>query len=278
MNQLKINTKLGHKIAITYFTPKKPKGIIVIASATGVKQKYYQNFAMYLQANNYIVYTFDYNGIGLSNSQNIKEIKTNASNWGNNDLEAVLNYALTKSLDLKLNIIGHSIGGQLIGFASAAKKADTIILVASQSGHYNLWQGFERFKLYLFFVFIIPVFTKFFGYLPSKIFGMENLPKEMSLEWANWCRKTDYFSEVIPKDKLQHHKIKANLISYSTENDNYASVKAVNWLAKKYKNCKVKRIDLKPEELNMDKIGHFDFFKKRFESPIWEMFLENITE
>lgn len=271
-----IKTNLGHEIAVSIFTPKKAKGIVVISSATGVKQRYYADFSRYLQNKGFVVYTFDYHGIGSSGSASIKYIESSATTWGNNDLEGVLNFALSAYSDLPLTIIGHSIGGQIIGLAPSSTKADSILLVASQSGYWKLYVGFEKIKLFLFWFVILPITTKLFGYLPSrKISPMENLPKNMAKDWGNWSKKPNYLFEYIHKEQLFYAKIKATVFSYSTEADNYAPKKAVDWLAEKYKNTT--RIHLIPKKLNIEKIGHFGFFKKKFESPVWEMFLKNIA-
>lgn len=277
--QLHLKTKLGHKIAVTIFKPNNPKGIVVITSATGVKQNYYSDFATFLQTNEFIVCTFDYNGIGQSNSKTIKKIKTTASNWGNNDLESVLYYALEKHSDLPLTVIGHSIGGQLIGLSQLSTKIDTIILIASQSGYWKFWKGSEKLKMFFVLYFMLPILTKLFGYFPAKrLSAMENLPKNMALEWKNWCKNSNYLFDFIDKDLLYFDKVNANLISYSTDFDEFAPKIAVDWLAKKYSNTKIERKHLNHESLNIPKIGHFGFFREKFKNSLWQLFLEDLKK
>lgn len=277
MNDISIKTVLGHSIGSTVFTPQNPKGIVVISSATGVLQSYYKSFSLFLQENDFVVYTYDYHGIGKSNSQNIKEIKSSASDWGSNDFEAVLQHALQKNPNLPLTVIGHSIGGQLIGLAPTATKIDTILLVASQSGYWKLYEGLERYKLYLFWFVVIPLFTRIFGYLPSKkISPMESLPKNMAKQWSGWSKKPNYLFGCLKDTDLFYSKIKANIVSYSTDFDSYAPQKAVDKLTKAYNKANVTRKHLSPKKLNIPVIGHFGFFKSKCKDSIWNMFLEDI--
>lgn len=55
--------------------------VLIIASAMGVKQSFYQNFAEFANSNNISVITFDYSGIGKSLTGNIKKQKEFLHDW-----------------------------------------------------------------------------------------------------------------------------------------------------------------------------------------------------
>ena len=66
---LLIQTPSGHGLGCTCFSPKKSiHKSIIISSATGVLQRYYHKFATHFSQLGYTVYTFDYSGIGKSNT------------------------------------------------------------------------------------------------------------------------------------------------------------------------------------------------------------------
>ncbi len=180
MEQIEI-TSHSETLSATIFKSDKDQTVLIIASATGVKQEYYQKFSEYLSDNGVSVLTFDYSGIGRSLTKPIKELNSNAADWGKNDLEYVIQYAIRKYPNSKKVILGHSIGGQLIGLAKSSTKFDKIILVAAQSGYWKFWKGIDRIKMWFNWYILFPVLLNLFGYLNSKkLSGMENLPKKCS--------------------------------------------------------------------------------------------------
>ena len=278
MNAIKINTPLPYQIAVTEFISDTPNAnCVIIASATGVKKSYYNHFAKFLCSQHYSVFTFDYSGIDESQSGPLSKLNTTASNWAENDFESVVKYVKGKNPNSKLFIITHSIGGQLIGLVPSNDLFDGIIMVASQSGSWVHWKGIARIKMQLLWYLIIPIFTRIFNYLPSShLTRMEDLPKGMALEWANWCKKTNYHFDVIKNTQERYNKIKCKIVSYSIDHDFYATVSAVDWIASKFKNAQVSRVHLKANDFGVQDIGHFGFFKTRFQDTIWKLFLQNL--
>ncbi|WP_426484136.1 alpha/beta fold hydrolase [Flavobacterium sp. 2] len=280
MNAIKINTPLEYPIAVTEFISDKPNGnCVIIASATGVKQNYYYNFATFLSDNNYSVYTFDYGGIGDSKSGPLSKFSTTATNWAENDFESVIKHVKAKNPNSKLFIITHSIGGQLIGLVPSNNLFDGVIMVASQSGSWIHWKGFDRLKMQFLWYALIPSFSRIFNYLPSShITRMEDLPKGMALEWAKWCKKPNYHFDCIKNVKENYDQIKCKIKSYSIDNDFYATVSAIDWIASQFKKSEVTRVHLKAEEFGVKDIGHFGFFRSQFKENIWQIFLQDLRK
>jgi len=71
------------------FLNPPPMTVLVITSATGVKQSYYKRFAEFLAENGITVISFDYLGIGRSLNIPIKKLEVNAADWGRKNLEGV---------------------------------------------------------------------------------------------------------------------------------------------------------------------------------------------
>lgn len=278
MNTVKVETPLAYPIAVTEFISDIPNAdCVIIASATGVKQNYYHNFARFLSENHYSVYTFDYGGIGDSKTGSLAQFSTTASNWAKNDFESVIQYVKSKNPDSHLFIITHSIGGQLIGLVPSNHLFDGIIMTVSQSGSWVHWKGFNRIKMQALWYVLIPFLSKTFNYFPSgSITRMEDLPKGMALEWAKWCKKPNYHFDCIENVQEDYNKIKCKIVSYSIDHDFYATVSAVDWIASKFTKAKVSRVHLKPQDFGLKSIGHFDFFRVQFKDNIWKLFLENL--
>ncbi|WP_281612697.1 alpha/beta fold hydrolase [Flammeovirga sp. SubArs3] len=267
----------SEKLSATLYEADKNDTLLIIASATGIKQENYQKFSSFLSEKGVSVITFDYNGIGRSLTKPIKELNNNAADWGQNDLESVLQYAIKNYPDAKKIILGHSIGGQLIGLAKSSSKFDKIILIASQSGYWKFWQGIDKVKMWFNWYILIPTLLHLYGYLNSKkLSGMENLPKNVAAQWRNWCKNPDYIHSDKSIAIKYYDKIEVDISVFSIEDDYFAPQKAVEWMGNQYLNSKIKSTHLVPDDFREKKIGHFGVFKDKFKNTIWELLLNEI--
>jgi predicted alpha/beta hydrolase len=251
--------------------------MVVISPATGVKQSFYSAFADFLKQEGFMVITFDFGGIGESKRDNLRRFDTSASDWAKNDLNSVLLFVKENYPELPLNLIGHSIGGQLVGLAPASKYVDKLILVAVQSGYWRFWKGFSKVKMFVYWFMLFPILIRIFGYFPGKRFSsMEDLPKSMALEWSKWGRHPSYLFAYFNEQDLYFNKLKCEIIAYSSSDDFYAPEKSVDWMGYKYTNAKLKRIRLIPQENDLKNIGHFGFFRSKMKMLFWEPVVKDI--
>jgi len=271
----KIQVGLKRSITILKFTPKISNNkSIVISSATGVLQRYYSKFASHFSTLGFTVYTFDYSGIGASDSENLKQNTCNLNDWAADQSET-LNFANKENPEHNITLITHSIGGQLIGLNPNIKLVDTIIMICSQSGYWKLFNGFNRFRMLVFWYVLIPTLTPLFGYFPAKHFGLfENLPKQVAYQWRKWGIHPNYFLSEFSLSDLYFKKVNCNVHSISFPNDKFASKASVDWLTNKFSKATINRQHILPEDISVGNIGHFGFFKTSFKKPLWE-FAEN---
>src|SRR5688500_3934207 len=83
----------GYPLSATSFIPDNPNGkVVLINSATGVKQKYYSDFAAYLAHGGYQVYTYDYRGIGGSRPKTLNGCKATMAEWGTKDYHSMIQH------------------------------------------------------------------------------------------------------------------------------------------------------------------------------------------
>lgn len=264
-------------LSATLFKAEKEGVILIIASATGVKQEYYQKFSEYLSDNGVSVITFDYQGIGRSLTRPIKEFNNNAADWGKHDLENVIQFVIKNHPSSKKVILGHSIGGQLIGLAKSSTKVDKIILVAAQSGYWKFWKGIDKIKMWFNWYILFPVLLNLFGYLNSKkLSGMENLPKKVAEQWRNWGKNPDYLQNDKSIGLKYYDKIELDISAFSIEDDDFAPQKAVEWMTNQYRNSNLKSTHLKPTDFGVKKIGHFGVFKDKLKNTVWEILMNEL--
>lgn len=279
MKVTEIETAAGYAVAATVFEAERSNTLLVIASATGVKQSFYRKFSEFISAGGITVITFDYRGIGQSLKEPIVTLRNNASDWGKTDLEAVIRYTKEQHPESKIILLGHSIGGQLVGLAPSSPEAQKIILVAAQTGYWKLWNGLGKYRMWVNWRILFPLLTNLFGYLPSKkISGMENLPRNVAKQWTTWCTDPNYFFGSIPEKDLYFDHITVPVLSVSIENDPFAPQQAVDWLTARFSRANSRRIHLRPEDFNTYKIGHFDIFREKFKDTIWKWLLDEIIK
>lgn len=275
VEKITLTTPNGHAIAATHYQPKlATQQTLIISSATGVLQYYYAKFAMYFAEQGFHVFTFDYHGIGDSSSST-KALKKNTTTliaWGNNDQATIVKHAKDTFPNHQLTVITHSIGGQILGFNPNYHLIDKVIMVASQSGYWKYWKGFQKIKMHLFWYVMIPYFTPIFDYFPAKKLGLfENLPKEMVKQWSAWAKNKDYMFSEFQRNEVYFDNFTSPLLMLSFPRDIYAPKAAVDWLAKQYRNTKLDRRHLIPEEMGIEDVQHFGFFKSKFKDSLWKM-------
>ncbi len=278
MQFFQINISKHQTINCSLYNAALSDKIMIIVSAAGVLQSFYKKIAEFFQNNSISTITFDYTGIGKSLHGNIKNENGSLANWGNRDLEAVIKYTIETYPNHKIILLGHSIGGQLIGLAPSSYMADKIILVAAQSGYWKFWKGVGKLKMWVNWHLLIPALTKGFGYLPSKKFSrMESLPKNVAVEWAKWCRSSYYLFASFSHNNLYFERIKCDITSISIDDDFFAPKTSVDWLTSKFANAIVKRMHFIPKHFKASKIGHFSLFTEKFRNSIWNILLGEVN-
>ena len=275
MQLFQINISEQQSVKCSLYSGIGSSKIVIIASAAGVLQSFYQKLAQFFLYNGISVITFDYSGVGESLHGSIKKENSSLTDWGNRDLEAVIKYTIETYHRHKIILLGHSIGGQLIGLAPSSYMTDKIILVASQSGYWKFWKGVSKIRMWANWHLLVPILTKGFGYLPSKkISRMESLPKNVAEEWAKWCRSSNYLFASFSYNKLYFDRIKCKLTSISIDDDFFAPKKSVEWLTAKFENASIKSLHFIPKYFKALEIGHFSLFTEKFKDSIWNILLE----
>ncbi|MFZ6011023.1 MAG: alpha/beta fold hydrolase [Bacteroidota bacterium] len=276
-NSLKIVTTDGYVLSATWFVPDQSNGnVVLINSATGVKQRYYEDFAHYLANQGFYVYTYDYRGIGASKPKRLRGFNVSMADWALLDYQTMLKNVFQSHPRSKVIVLGHSVGGQLIGFSPLSAKADAFVTVGAQTPY---WKNFDgratRLKLRLLWYILIPVLTKLVGYFPaSKLKLFEDLPREAALQWARWAKTKSYVFNDLPELRQNFSTLNRSALMLSFSDDRFAPQKAVLDLMQFYSNVKWEHWHLQPEDVLQREVGHFGFFRKRMEPILWRETVE----
>lgn len=254
----------GHALAASVFWPEPERDrrrVLVINSATGVRRSFYARFARFFAARGYRVLTYDYRGIGGSRTGPVSRVRARMADWGERDFEAALGYAKDALGDARPLVVGHSVGGQIVGLAPSAARVSAMMLVGSQSGEWRHWDARGRARMLSYWYVLVPLVTATLGYLPARALGGgESLPGGVARQWARWGRRSGYLMGGGERERRAeaYAKVRAPILACSFEGDEYAPKRAVEALLGFYPGAA--RKESRHFEGNL---GHFGFFRER---------------
>jgi predicted alpha/beta hydrolase len=260
----------GYPLEADWWPGREDRGapVVVIAGALGVGRRYYRAFASHLAAHGMAVVTFDYRGIGGSAPRRLRGFGARARDWGQLDLAGVLGWLGARRDPATITVVGHSIGGQLLGMVPPATRFGRALLVAAQAGSWHHWSGLGRVALLGLWYAALPALTATAGMLPMRWFGLgDNVPAGVAREWAAWARCPDYLFD--PRHGLDlrgFSRLDVPLRAYSFADDFYAPLPAVQALLARYPAAAI-------EHRHLTKlprpVGHFGFFREGVVPELW---------
>lgn len=251
------------------------RGAIVIASATGVPRRLYAAFSSYLREAGFAVVRFDYRGIGGSRPESLRGFRATLAEWGSKDLAGVIDWMGARHPKVPLLLVGHSVGGQILGLTPKSDRLAAALFIAAQSGYWKRWAPRHRPRMLLLWYFLIPVVSRVIGYTPmGKITGGEDLPLGVALEWARWGRHPRYLrgyhGNAEGDDGTRYRDFRRPLHAIAfTDDELFAPRHAVEQLLTFYGKGPENVRSITPAEGGAKAIGHFGFFKDKFRETLW---------
>ena len=252
---------------------------ILIGSATGIKQGFYQAFAKWLTEQGYDVMTFDFRGIGDSLYEPVSKSKAFIHQWGQLDLVSAIDFLTDKTNSAQIHLIGHSAGGQLLGLAPNHAKVKNVVAIAGSSGNTKGLSGKTKFLGPIMFNVIFPVSSFFKGYAATNFIGMgENLPKGVGAEWREYCTKGGYATNAIGKTVFEdfHAEIHSPITAIHATDDEIATLHNVKDLLKTYPNSTTEIVTLAPKAYGLRSIGHMEMFKLSHQQ-LWTVIADQLN-
>jgi predicted alpha/beta hydrolase len=245
---------------------------VIINSAMGVPRRYYGPFARHLAGQGLRVVTYDYRGIGGSAPRRLRGWAARARDWGQLDFAGVLAWARARDPAGELAVVGHSIGGQVLGLAAGAEQIRRAVLVAAQAGTWRHWSGLRRLGLAALWYAGIPLLTALAGHLPMAWFGLgRNVPAGVAREWAAWGRSPDYLFD--PRHGLDvsgYRRLAIPLRVYTFADDGYAPPAAVAALLRHYPAARIEHRHRDQAMVRARPVGHFGFFRPGVVPELWQ--------
>jgi predicted alpha/beta hydrolase len=258
--------------------------IVVIAPATSVRCDYYARFADFLFESGFDVVTFDYRGIGRSRPPSLRGFRADWADWGESDLEAVLNYTGERPVML----VAHSIGAFLAGLAPSNTRFQRLLFVGGQYAYWRDYAPAERWKMYLKWHVAMPLATRVFGYFPGARLGwIEDTPAGVVRDWT---RMTDAFEKTLRSETFiggervselflrRFRNVTAPILSIGLEDDAFGTPPALERLLAYFGASQRTHWRIAPRDLGAGSIGHFAFFHSCFRDSLWPLALDWLRE
>lgn len=249
------------------------EAVAVINPATAVKAEYYHRYAAFLAEHGLAALTYDYRGIGASRRGCLRRWRQISKlDWGRLDCDAALRHARRSFPGRPLYLVGHSIGGLLLGLAPSAGLVERALTVGAQ---YAYWRDYGPGKplMWLRWHLLMPLLTAVCGYFPARRLGWhEDLPAAAAYEWARRPATLEAAYGVCPGEGVLRHfaEMCGDLLAIGVEDDPFGTPAALERLLAYYHNARRQHVRIAPAEIGVAAIGHFAWFNSRFRDTLWQ--------
>lgn len=281
MKELVLQTSDHFPISARIFEPEIANSkLLLINSATGVKQQVYFSFAKYFAEKGFTVITYDYRGIGESKPHKMKGFEASMRIWGTRDFNAVTGFIKENYPAYTKFCLGHSVGALIIGMNENAHIFDKFIFVATQDAYIGNLKANIAASAVLGFGIAVPLTTKFFGYFPAHRFGLgESLPKGVAYDWRTLILNKKSTSRLYEKIATHFSKdLKQETFIIHAEDDPWVTMKGMeNLMNNVYPHLKKTYREIKVSDSEKGEIGHINFFRS-FNKKLWKIVLDDLQE
>ena len=274
--QQSITTRNGRTLQATFFCPDgEPRASALIVAAMGVTQRYYAPMANWLAAQGYAVVTFDYSGTGMSIEGDVRELDVDIIDWARFDCDAMIDATTDLAPGKPLYWLGHSLGGQILGFVPDKHRIAKIVTIASGSGYWIENVPSLRWKAWWLWYVVVPLATRLFGYFPGRhLRKVGDLPRGVMDQWRRWCLNPEYaVGAEGPAARAEFAAVNIPITFLSFADDEMLSARNTDSLLGLYAGAPRTSRRISPDEAGVKRIGHFGFFNARFETALWQRYL-----
>jgi predicted alpha/beta hydrolase len=271
MNKQILQVNDAVSLALRVYEPEgAARASVVIGGAMGVRQSFYEAFALWMAQQGFRVTTFDYRGHGDSLQGAMRDVKADLFDWAQ-DYEAVISAAKAALPSQPLYLLGHSLGAQLPGLLKKPGQVDGLLSVAAGSGYWRDNAPKLRRVVPYFWWVLVPLATRLCGYFPGRTLRkVGDLPAGVILQWRRWCLNPRYSVGAEGEAVAQSYgAVRFPVLALSMADDELMTLRGTHNLVNLYANTERRVERITPGELKVRRIGHFGFFRAQFQSSLW---------
>ncbi|WP_379965230.1 serine aminopeptidase domain-containing protein [Epilithonimonas sp. UC225_85] len=279
MKSIELLTEDHYALSVHIFEPKDSNNkLLLINSATGVKQHIYFAFAQFFSENGFAVITYDYRGIGLSKPKKMKGFNASMRIWGTTDYKAITEYIKINYPDYEKFCLGHSLGALILGMNQDSEMFNEFIFVGTQNAFVGNLKFKTKIEAYLGFGIAQPLSTKILGYFPGNWFGLgESLPAGSAFDWQTLILNKKSTNKLLEKVKDFSKNLTQKVFVIRAEDDSWLTEKGVRSLLENtYPNLKPTYRLIKTSESEKNEIGHINFFRS-YNKKLWNIILKELN-
>lgn len=279
MEKLLFQTDDEIEITAHIFLPDESNHkVLLINSATGVKQQIYFSFAQFFAEQGFTVLTYDYRGIGLSKPEKMKGFQSSMRIWGSRDYKALTQFIIKNFPDHQKFCLGHSVGALILGMNKDSEIFNEFLFVGTQNAFVGNLKWRTKIEAVLGFGIVQPLFTELFGYFPAHWFGLgESLPKNCAYDWRTLILNRKSTNKLLLKTDDYSKDLNRKVFVIQAEDDAWLTEKGVKSLLNDtYPNLKSTFRLIKTSESEKGEIGHVNFFRS-YNRNLWNIILNEIN-
>jgi len=279
MQSINILTEDNYSLSAHLFESKNSnRKLLLINSATGVKQQIYFSFAQFFSEQGFTVITYDYRGIGLSKPDEMKGFEASMRIWGTKDYKAVTNYIKTNFPNDQKFCLGHSVGALILGMNKDSGMFDEFIFVGTQNAFVGNLKLRTKIEAYLGFGIAQPLSTRLLGYFPANWFGLgESLPSGSAFDWRTLILNKNSTNKLLEKVDDFSRNLTQKVFVIRAEDDVWLTEKGVKSLLENtYPKLKPTYRLVKTSESEKGEIGHINFFRS-YNKKLWNIILKELN-
>lgn len=276
-----LKTPGAQPLAARWYLPEgSPQRALLIASAMGVPQRFYEPYATWLSAQGIAVLTFDWRGTGDSAPPSLRGFQASITDWAEQDLPAAVQALVQRFPDTPRSYLGHSLGGQLYGWlGELTRHFDQVLTVASGNGYWRLNAPATRWRAPLLWWVLAPTLIPLAGYFPGQRLGaVGDLPAAALWQWRRWCLHPDYLGSEGPALRARYAAVQTPITALLMPDDELVGPEGIRRLYTLYQQAPVQVHEVHAADWARRRIGHFGLFKAGPDDGLWRKTLDWLAQ